>query len=111
MGTHQAGSFEITKAWLELETLMRNKTLMAAAGEALRKFGYDEDSDMEEQEVWDANGKVLGVVVRNRVRGGCASAGCSMFQGRGPVCSGCGRADADHEDKGAVEQWDVSDGE
>jgi len=91
---NQPQSLEITTAWVEIENLMNNQPLMATARAALNKFRSgpsdenstphgnedpDVDDDVEEQEVLDENGEVLGVVDGFRIRGGCKAVGCSMF--------------------------------
>jgi len=121
---NQPGNLEITTAWLELETLMRNQVLIISAKAALdmiRSVPSDQDSfspghkalddedDIEEQEFWDINGEVLGVLAGDRIRGGCKAVGCLMFKnpkrnsGTIILCRGCGRPNTEHEDKGAVD--------
>jgi len=130
----QPSSHEITTAWLELETLMRNKPQMARAKEALESFRSppskqnlpapdstslatsDPEPDLggsaDDQEVLDLDGRVVGVVDGGRIRGGCPAAGCPMFgsprESSGPVrlCGRCGRPSTEHEDKGAFEMED-----
>eukprot|EP00413_Alexandrium_margalefii_P045178 CAMPEP_0204597728 /NCGR_PEP_ID=MMETSP0661-20131031/53953_1 /ASSEMBLY_ACC=CAM_ASM_000606 /TAXON_ID=109239 /ORGANISM="Alexandrium margalefi, Strain AMGDE01CS-322" /LENGTH=452 /DNA_ID=CAMNT_0051608425 /DNA_START=65 /DNA_END=1423 /DNA_ORIENTATION=- len=104
----QPESLEVTLAWLELETLMRNKSKIRLAQEALdqmrRPLGQQalpqeaqappkleaqapppkeaqepEDFGGLDQEVWGVDGSLLGVVEDGRVRGGCKEVGCQVF--------------------------------
>jgi len=117
IANHAPSSLEITTAWLELETLMRNKINIDNARQALERFSpppskqtlgmpgqeaSDLQDDAEDQEIWGFHGEVIGVVVGDRIRGGCKEAGCPQFhtdKATG-LCRNCGRPSTDHEDKG-----------
>jgi hypothetical protein len=111
----QPGDLEITKNWSELETLIRNRERMKAAWNALQSFGpsagasvenvaveEDDESDDENEQVYDASGNVLGTIVQGRIRGGCAATKCSFFQGlrKKPRTCRCGFDVTSHADMG-----------
>mmetsp|Transcript_134333 Transcript_134333/g.237660 ORF Transcript_134333/g.237660 Transcript_134333/m.237660 type:complete len:424 (+) Transcript_134333:83-1354(+) len=110
-----ASSVAMTEAWLELEMLMRNKRLMRAAEVAVSRvkasqFALENSPKEKEEEitntdmveVFDAAGKVMGVVVHGRIRGACVSTNCSCYKPSSSnveICE-CGAPYTSHEDKG-----------
>mmetsp|Transcript_3474 Transcript_3474/g.5597 ORF Transcript_3474/g.5597 Transcript_3474/m.5597 type:complete len:337 (+) Transcript_3474:56-1066(+) len=120
-GLHEMRGKETEVATVSTEWVKRLQdeliNLPAATSEDDISTGEPVDDDVQDngdqQVMFDLNGNILGVVdIDNRIRGGCRSTGCPVFNpptgvlGRAvaKICLTCGALNTEHEDKGS---WGV----